>query len=210
MAASVAMGSTLYDGIRHLEFIYPVLVLLAVAGWSGILSASRPRWLRRGAAAALTMGIASVLIVQVRLHPNQGVYFNSLVGGPRGAFGRYDMDYWGNCMLQAVEWSAAAARAYGTAVTISGNPSHLVQLNADRFSEVDFTYPNRNRHYLQLQLARGPAAAISKLAAEPALFQVRTPDGAVLCVVTPGPAYGELEATRRAAPGAANHQSTPQ
>lgn len=210
MAASVAMGSTLYDGIRHLEFIYPILVLLAVAGWSGILSASRPPWLRRGAAAALAVGIASVLIVQVRLHPNQGVYFNSLVGGPRGAFERYDMDYWGNCMLQAVEWGVDEARSHRTVVTISGNPSHLVQLNAERFREVYFTYPSRNRHYLQVQLARGPVAAISRLAAEPALFQVRTPDGAVLCVVTPGPAYGELEARRRAAAGAANHQATPQ
>jgi hypothetical protein len=209
MAASVAMGSTLYDGIRHLEFIYPVLVLLAVAGWAGMLS-TRPQWLRRGAAAALAMGVASVLIVLVRLHPNQGVYFNSLVGGPRGAFARYDMDYWGNCILQAVEWGVDTARSSRTVVTISGNPWHLVQLNAERFHEVYFTAPARNRHYLHVQLARGSIDALRKLPAEPALHQVRTPDGAVLCVVTPGPAYGELEARRRAAAGEVHRQATPQ
>ena len=210
MAASIAMGSTLYDGIRHLEFIYPILVLVAVAGWSGMLSGSRPEWLRRGAAAALAIGVASALIVHLRFHPNQGVYFNSLVGGSKGAFKQYDMDYWGNCVLQAVEWGVDTARSYGTVVTISGNPSHLVQLNAERFSEVYFTWPSRNRHYLQVQLARGPIESLRKLAAEPALYQVRTPDGVVLCTVTPGPAYGELEAHRRAAARETNHQATPQ
>jgi len=106
-----------------------------------------------------------------------------------------------------VEWAVDTARSSGALVTVSGNPSHLVQLNAERFSQVHFTYPARNRHYLQIQLARGPIAALRKLAREPALYQVRTPDGAVLCTVTPGPAYGELEGLRRRA---ASHQANPQ
>jgi hypothetical protein len=210
VAASIVMGSTLYDGIRHLLFIYPVLVVLAVAGWTGILSGSRPPRLRRGAAAALAVGLASALLFQIRFHPNQGVYFNALVGGPRGAFKRYDMDYWGNCMLQAVEWAVDTARSSGMAIPISGNPSHLVQLDAGRFRQVYFINQSRNRHYLQIQLARGPVTSLRKMAAEPALYQVRTPDGALLCTVTPGPAYGELEARRRALAREPNHQANPQ
>lgn len=211
VAASIVMGSTLYDGIRHLQFVSPVLVVLAVSGWTGILSGSRPPWLRRSAAAALAVGLASMLVFQIRFHPNQGVYFNALVGGPHGAFKRYDMDYWGNCILQAVEWSVDMARSSRIPITISGNPSHLVQLNAERFREVQFTYPSRNRHYLEVRLARGPIAELSKLATEPALHQVRTPDGAVLCTVTPGPAFGELETLRRGtASREANHQANPQ
>ncbi len=204
VAAGIAMGSTLYDGIRHLEFVYPVLVVLAVAGWTGVLCRFRPLWLRRGAAVGLAVGLASVLVFDVRFHPNQGVYFNGLVGGPRGAFARYDMDYWGNCMLQAVEWSEQTARSYGTVITISGNPWHLVQLDAERFRTVSFTYPARNRHYLNIRLARGSADSLREMAGQPALHQVRTPDGVVLCSVTPGPAFGELEAVRRrgASPGA--------
>jgi hypothetical protein len=196
LAATIVMGSTLYDGIRHLQFVYPILVVLAAAGWTGALLHGRHQWMRAAAAVALAAGIASLLLFHVRFHPNQGVYFNALVGGPRGAFGRYDMDYWGNCILQGVEWGVDAARQSGTAVTISGNPSHLVQLDAERFHEVYFTYPVRSRHHLQVQLARGPAAAVRALAEAPALHQIRTPDGAVLCTVTPGPAYGELEAIR--------------
>ena len=35
---------------------------------------------------------------------------NSVVGGPGRAVMRYDMDYWGNCVLQALQWSAELAR----------------------------------------------------------------------------------------------------
>ena len=57
--------------------------------------------------------------------------------------------------------------------------------------------PSRNRHYLEIRLARGSIAGLRALEREPALHKVRTPDGAVLCTVTRGPAYGELEALQR-------------
>jgi hypothetical protein len=207
VAAAIVMGSTLYDGIRHFEFIYPILVVLAASGWTAILCARHRSWLRRGAAAVLAVGLASVLTFDVRFHPNQGVYFNSLVGGPRGAFARYDMDYWGNCVFQAVEWSADLARSSGVPVTISGNPEHLVQLDSERFHELYFIRPWR-RYYLNVRLARGTVAGLTELAQQPALYQVRTPDGALLCAVFPGPAYSELEELQsRAASRAASRKA---
>lgn len=194
VAAAIVMHSTLYDGIRHLEFIYPVFVALAASGWTAILCARHRPWLRRGAAAVLAVGLGSILTFDVRFHPNQDVYFNSLVGGPRGAFARYEMDYWGNCVFQAVEWSADLARSSGVPVAISGNPSHLVMLDADRFHELYFIRPPRGGYHLHVRLARGPVAGVTEMAQQPALHQVRTPDGALLCSVIPGPAYDELKA----------------
>lgn len=207
VTAAIMMRSTLYDGIRHLLFVYPVLAVLAAAGWSGVLRADRPRWVRRGAGMAVAVGLASVLIFHVRFHPNQGIYFNGLVGGPGRAFMRYEMDYWGNCVLQAVEWTAELGRSYNTVMTISGNPWHLVQLDAYRFPEVSFTPASRNRHYLHIRLARGPRSGLSELLLQESLYRVTTPDGAVLCTVIPGPAYGELQALRhRAGTGTSNNQ----
>ena len=208
VAAAVLMGATVYDGIRHFDFVYPVLVVLAVSGWTAILCARHRRWLRRAAAGALAVGVASVLTFDVRFHPNQCVYFNALVGGPAGAFARYDMDYWGNSVLQAVKWSRDLARSSGVAVTISGNPDHLVLLNSERFRELSFTRRDRGTPYLFVRLARGPVAGLMELARQPALYQVRTPDGALLCSVIAGPAYGELEALRsRAASRAASRKA---
>ncbi len=139
----IGRDSTLYDGVRHLLFIYPILVVLAAAGWAAWLSERNRPWMRRGAAALLVAGLVHVLAFDVRFHPNQAVYFNELVGGPRGAFAKFDMDYWGNCVLEAVAWSAQTARSSGRAITISGNPWHLVQLDAERFSELSFIPPHR-------------------------------------------------------------------
>jgi hypothetical protein len=59
-----------------------------------------------------------------------------------------------------------------------------------------------------VSLARGPVAALKRLARAPALHQIRTPDGVVLCTVTPGPAYGEFEALRSRASSHAPHSQT--
>lgn len=194
LVVTFVMKSTLYDGIRHLDFIYPNFVVLAAAGWTTAVADGSRSWLRRSSAALLAVGLASILIFNVRFYPNQTIYFNALVDGPRGAFARYDMDYWGNCMLEAVAWTAEQARASGVVITVSGNPDHLVALNAERFRYLGYAPPYRRRHYLTIRLARGSAQGMTALAQEPALYQVKTSDGVVLCTVTPGPAFAELQA----------------
>jgi 4-amino-4-deoxy-L-arabinose transferase-like glycosyltransferase len=203
----IVMGSTLYDGVRHLLFIYPVIVALAAAGWMAAVASQTRPWRRIVAGGLLAAGIASILTFDVRFHPNEIVYFNPLVSGPRGAFARYEMDYWGNCVLEAVAWSAKQAKALGVPVTVSGNPFQLVQLDAERFHEVSYVDPARGRHYFHIRLAKGPIAGVTEMAEQPALYQVKTPDGVVLCNVIPGPAYGELQAlvqSRHLPAGASN------
>jgi hypothetical protein len=200
----IIKNSTLYDGIRHLLFVYPILVAIAAAGWAASLSDRNRTWVRRTAAVVLAAGLFNVIAFDVRFHPNQGVYFNELVGGPRGAFAKFDMDYWGNCVLQGVAWSASAARSSGRVITISGNPWHLVQLDAERFHELSFVPPHR-QHNVAVELLRGPAQGVRDLAnRNDALHKVRTPDGAVLCVVVPGPAFAELQ-PHLAAPQGSRH-----
>jgi hypothetical protein len=188
----IARNSTLYDGIRHLLFVYPVIVVIAAAGWMAALSRRDPI-VRRITAALLVVGFVNVLTFDVRAHPNQSAYFNELVGGPKGAFGRYEMDYWGNCVLQAVGWTAKTAQLSGVPVVVSGEPWQIIQLDSERFHQLSFEPASRNRHQLDIRLARGSAENVSGLVANPdALFRVQMPDGAVLCIVEPGPAFAEL------------------
>jgi hypothetical protein len=192
LATAVIMQSTLYDGVRHLMFLRPVLVVLAVGGWAGLLQRHRRGRLRTGAAFVLALSVGSVVVFDVRFHPNQGVYFNSLVGGPAGAYKRYEMDYWGNCVLQGVEWAANVAQSFDTTVRISGNPEHVVRLDAQRFPRVTFISASEDRHHMYINTARGLRSEFRNVANHPALYRVRTPDGAVLCSVVAGPAIGEL------------------
>ena len=112
-------GATIYDGVRHLLFTYPPFVVLAAAGWRGSLES--PSWKPKTlVAVALGLGLLEPAVFQWRNHPNQAVYFNALAGGPRGAFGRYELDYWGNSLLQGAQW---ADRGHAPRTPASSSPA---------------------------------------------------------------------------------------
>ena len=41
--------------------------------------------------------------VMGQLHPDEYVYYNLLTGGVKGAAGAYELDYWGNSLLEATK-----------------------------------------------------------------------------------------------------------
>ena len=198
IALIVVRGSVVYDGMRHVLFAYPPMAILAASGWAGLLR-DRAGWLRAGALALLAVGLGNVLAFHFRSHPNQVVYVNELAGGPRGAFTRYELDYWGNCMLQAVAWSADAAARAGMPLTIWGQPQHIVEFDARRFPQLAVVPDQTDRHHLQVYLLRGYIENVREMTQWDAVHRVTTGDGALLCGVYPGPAYDELERRLQAA-----------
>ena len=100
----IVLDSTLYNGWRHMFFLYAPLCPLAALGarriWAA-LSDKNPRYrLALGALAAV--GIAAVVVQMVRLHPYQSDYFNLLVN--RNVSGQYVVDYWDLSRRDALEW----------------------------------------------------------------------------------------------------------
>jgi hypothetical protein len=192
MVLIVLRQSIVYDGWRHVLFAYPPMAVLAASGWTGVLT-RRSRSLRIGALALLIAGLAHILAFHARSHPNQVAYVNELAGGPKGAFGRYELDYWGNCMLQAVAWSAETARQAQMPVIVWGQPHQILTLNAARFGQLSVVPDDTDPHHLQIWLLRGTIAQLHDLAYLPdALHRVTTADGAVLCTVLPGSEFEEL------------------
>jgi hypothetical protein len=193
-AAAIVRDATLYDGLRHLFFIVPPLFVLSAAGWWASVESARAR-ARTVMLALLLVGLAEPLVFQIRNHPNQHVYFSPVTGGPRAAFGRYDMDYWGQSMLQAVTWAAGLAERAGMVVVLSGNPAQVVSADAGRYHSVAFVSRASGAYHLDIRLLRGPGDSVREFAARgDVLYRVTTADGTPLCVVLPGPAYGALVA----------------
>jgi hypothetical protein len=190
----VVRHSTLYNGVRHLLFIVPTLAVLAAAGWTALL-AKTSGWRRGLAAAALAAGLAEPALFCLRNHPNEIVYFNAFVGGPRGAFGRYDLDYWGNCVLQEVQWADRVARGAGVALVLSGQPPHVVQIDAGRYPSLASAGPEEARHHLEIVPVWGAEAKARRAATgSDVLHWVSTSDGAVLCVTSKGPRFADVAA----------------
>jgi hypothetical protein len=91
-------------GMRHFLFTVPPIAVLAGLGLTGALN--RLEILHRFAG---SVGVAIVLLALTgnattlyRLHPDEYLFFNSLVGGLEGASRRYATDYWVNIMPEAV------------------------------------------------------------------------------------------------------------
>lgn len=85
----IVLNSTLYNGWRHLHFVYPGLVYLLLVGYHRA-SKNIPRVM------AIALGGTMLLttVNMVRYHPHQYVYFNALIQG-EPLLARFDMDYWG-------------------------------------------------------------------------------------------------------------------
>ncbi|MEL6274222.1 MAG: hypothetical protein AAFU03_03810, partial [Bacteroidota bacterium] len=90
--AVIVLGSNLYNGWRHMYFIYPSLLYLGVVAWQQIRRQTKLRT-RTVVSTLLILNLLSVGHFMYRYHPNQQVYFNALAGSDRTK--RYDMDYWG-------------------------------------------------------------------------------------------------------------------
>jgi hypothetical protein len=185
LVLAAARGSTLYDGWRHVLFVYPSLIVVAAIGWRTMLAVSE-RGIRVAVLAALLVGCAEPLGYMVRSHPHEVVYFNSAVNGPRGAFRRYELDYWGNALLAASEWTSGLARRSGTFLRVTGSPWSLVRADLPRFPAL-IPSPAPDAH-VEIRLLRGSRNTITVLANRAdALHVIRTADGAPLAVVLPGP-----------------------
>jgi 4-amino-4-deoxy-L-arabinose transferase-like glycosyltransferase len=188
----ILRGVTMYDSFRHMLFIVAPVAVLAAAGWEYVLArAGRARLL---AAAVLAIGVAEPIVFQIRNHPHQGVYFTPLIGGPRGAFGRFDMDYWGNSVLQAVEWSAREAERAQMPIGVSGSAWEVVLADADRFKRLYFRLPYRSGYHFYIHLLKGTRQDVLDASQRgDILHRVTTADGTPLCVVIPGPEYPRFQ-----------------
>jgi hypothetical protein len=129
MAAYLCLRPAVYDGMRHFLFLLPILSLLAAIGWMEWTAGKK--WDARKKAVAAAVGLNAFIVVMhlVRLHPYEYLYFNELAGGVKGAYGRFETDYWAASLKEAVEWlrdheATDPGRVYS--VYAEGNPYQTV------------------------------------------------------------------------------------
>ena len=87
----VLAHSTLYDGIRHVIFLVPMLAVIAGTGAVHLAPLAK-------ALPAVFAGICGGFLglqawTLAVLHPLEYVAINAIAGGVRGAYGRFDLDY---------------------------------------------------------------------------------------------------------------------
>jgi Tfp pilus assembly protein PilF len=98
-------NSPLYDGWRHLMFIFGPLAVIAALFWDRLFDlVSRHKIATWALAGLFAIGIAEPAFFIIKNSYAPYVYFNPLAGGMKGAFGQYETDYWGLSVRPAISW----------------------------------------------------------------------------------------------------------
>jgi hypothetical protein len=197
----IGTRAVIYDATRHILFTYPPIAAIAGIGGAKIWETLRPT--RTGVALAFALligGLFGPVSYAIRNHPYEYVYYNEFVGGTRGAFKRYELDYWGTCLKDSVHWVSLQSEKEGRRLSLgSAEPTSTVQIYADHFPGISFIGSTREGDYYTTLLRYSPAAFDALLNGEDVVYRVEA-DGAPLCIVTKKNVLRETPGPQSASP----------
>lgn len=137
--------TNIYGGLRQIiEFIAPM----------GMLAGVGALFLRNSLAKIVPKKLASFLIILCfvpilwelkEIHPNQNVYFNSFIGGLRGAAARDFPGYgntYGNVYLQGIKWLNKNAEPRARIALVTGNAQNISRLSLRE--DIEFSNGSRS------------------------------------------------------------------
>ena len=101
----IILGSTLYDGWRHLFFLSPLLIIGSILGLNSIISSSLFKNIKQTILVIITsLYVIYMGVTILKLHPYENVYFNMFISKKSESI-RYnwEMDYWGISFKEGFE-----------------------------------------------------------------------------------------------------------
>ncbi|WP_346859922.1 tetratricopeptide repeat protein [uncultured Draconibacterium sp.] len=103
IAYIIYQKSNIYGGMRHLTFVVIFYVVVASKGWINLIGFFSNKY------KLAPIFVLAVLIFlparhMVANHPNQYIYFNELIGGMKGGYANYDLDYYYNSVKAGSDW----------------------------------------------------------------------------------------------------------
>ena len=101
------------NGMRHFLFMLLPFTVLAALALDRVWTWTAERWHLRQWALALPLAVTVIFQTwsMVRLHPEEYIFYNQLVGGVAGAEGRFELDYWGTSIAEATAIMEAKLKA---------------------------------------------------------------------------------------------------
>ena len=132
--------ANLYGAWRHFIFIYPGIVLLAALGFSEYVSFFRKYWQRIILILALTTLSIHPVRFMVSNHPYYYLYFNEITGGLKGAYGKYETDYYYHSMREGAEWLIDHLNEVRPKRNIRVGGNFPIQWFFRMYPNIDFSY----------------------------------------------------------------------
>ncbi len=136
--------SNVYHAWRHVLFIFPSIAVMASLGWYYVNQYIAETW-RKGLAG---FGIAALLLIEpvvfiVSTYPNTVTYHNAFVGGVKGAYGNYEVDYYYNsvkqCLDKFIKDELPKYKPTDT-ILVASNAMHLIAPGLKKYKNVKVDY----------------------------------------------------------------------
>lgn len=127
LAVLLLVHPALYDGLRHLLFLLPIISILAAFGIWETWKRLPQGWPRKALAVSLGFYGAAIGFRMIALHPYEYIYFNDLSGGLKNAAGRFETDYWGAAYREAALWLRKNELTHPTRVVTIHTKGNAIQ-----------------------------------------------------------------------------------
>jgi hypothetical protein len=135
----ILFHSVIFDGWRHLYFIYPSFILLAVYGLSQLFK-TKGKWVY---ATVVVVGIVCSISFIISYFPFENSYFNRLAGNhdPENLRKKWELDSWGNSYYQALQYIVKNDTASTIKIQVIGlaGQENAWLLNPEERKRIQFT-----------------------------------------------------------------------
>ena len=91
--AVITLNSTLYNGWRHMYFIYPGIIIITLLGVDLLIKNIKNKYFLNFFLIVLMLSLLNISSWMIKNHPHQNVYFNKFAGKKFSS--RFELDYWG-------------------------------------------------------------------------------------------------------------------
>jgi 4-amino-4-deoxy-L-arabinose transferase-like glycosyltransferase len=170
----IGARAALYDNFRQIFFILPPVFICAGLIFEKIKKA-------RLQLVLMTISLLPGLWGTVHLHPYEYIYYNSFIGGVKGAFRDYELDYWGTSYREAANWLNENA-APDSKVWVEG-PAHLLDMYLRDDIDLYSTYETERADHYDYIVATSRYNLDLKSHSDARIVHIIERDGAVLTVI---------------------------
>ncbi len=142
--------SNIYHLWRHVLFVFPSIVALAAISYHYFATNFNVKAVKYGVIGFVALLSLEPLSFIVSTFPNTMSYFNSLVGGTKGAYTNYEVDFYYNSVKESSEWftkNIVSKLKPTDTVYLATNAPHIVEQyfkNEPRVKTIYVRWQQRN------------------------------------------------------------------